>query len=615
VTALIDRVGFDVDAIDVFCGYGGSSQGIHAAGATVKAAANHSALAIECHAANFPNVEHWQCDMVDANDPHVIDRRGKKVRGKYLDPCDLPRARFAWFSPGCTHHSQANATKQYQHGRQHALPGFGDEFDGVAYAKSERSRVTMSCVLRYAAQHRPEIVVVENVVEVCHWGPGRDGSTFAWWMRELVNLGYDVEPLFLNSQFFPPCPQSRDRIYIVAWRKGNTRPDLDYRPRAYCTSDTCGGALVDAVQSWKPRTSAWPLDRWGKHGQQYDYRCPDCSMRLDPAAWPAYTAIDWSNLGATIGERSRPLAPATRERARRAVTKFRGSPPVIIPAKSTWGVDRPVFAPFTTQTSQQDKALVSMIVKHNGSIEEAKYRGQHIGLPFGAITMHPAQSLLSDGAVLPAAGNVHERAGQTRARAVTQPVFTQHATQAFALAHLPTMVTMRGGGSRTSAEFVTDPFGTVSAGGGRGGNHCGLVSPALFAKFNGGPGDTAWHHVHDPLNTITGRDSTGLLVLPWVDEWRHDPDRVTAELAQVMAELRGALASIDTDHLVEISDDELDAVRFRMLDPDPELRRAMAFGDDYVLLGNKGQMTSGLGNAVTPPVASWITERCLATLR
>jgi site-specific DNA-adenine methylase len=53
----------------------------------------------------------------------------------------------------------------------------------------------------------------------------------------------------------------------------------------------------------------------------------------------------------------------------------------------------------------------------------------------------------------------------------------------------------------------------------------------------------------------------------------------------------------------------------RMLQPDPELRRAMAFRDDYILIGNKSQMTAGLGNAVTPPVASWITERCLATLR
>jgi len=42
-----------------------------------------------------------------------------------------------------------------------------------------------------------------------------------------------------------------------------------------------------------------------------------------------------------------------------------------------------------------------------------------------------------------------------------------------------------------------------------------------------------------------------------------------------------------------------------MLEPDPEFRRAMAFEDDYILLGNKMQVVSGLGNAVTPPTATW----------
>ena len=59
----------------------------------------------------------------------------------------------------------------------------------------------------------------------------------------------------------------------------------------------------------------------------------------------------------------------------------------------------------------------------------------------------------------------------------------------------------------------------------------------------------------------------------------------------------------------------LRSVRFRMLEPDPELRRAMAFEEDFVLLGNKSQVTAGLGNAVTPPVATWLIERCLRTLR
>jgi site-specific DNA-cytosine methylase len=59
---------------------------------------------------------------------------------------------------------------------------------------------------------------------------------------------------------------------------------------------------------------------------------------------------------------------------------------------------------------------------------------------------------------------------------------------------------------------------------------------------------------------------------------------------------------------------DLDDVHFRMLKPDPELRRAMAFGNDYELFGTKTQVTAGLGNAVTPPVASWLTAQALATL-
>src|SRR5690606_10928735 len=72
------------------CGYGGSSQGIHAAGATVLAAANHDELNLECHASNFTETEHWQADLVDANNPEVINRKGKKVPGRYMDPADLP---------------------------------------------------------------------------------------------------------------------------------------------------------------------------------------------------------------------------------------------------------------------------------------------------------------------------------------------------------------------------------------------------------------------------------------------------------------------------------------------------------------------------------------------
>src|SRR5215467_13531499 len=117
--------GATVDAIDFFCGFGGSAQGIRAAGADITAAANHNELSLACHSANFKNVRHYRADLVD---PDSAD---------YMDPADLPGARFAWFSPGCKHHSPANAKKLYQRGRQTTF--FEEDFDEVAYANSERS--------------------------------------------------------------------------------------------------------------------------------------------------------------------------------------------------------------------------------------------------------------------------------------------------------------------------------------------------------------------------------------------------------------------------------------------------------------------------------------------
>lgn len=565
--ALVNHIGTTVDAVELFGGFGGTAQGVHAAGAEIKVAANHNPIATECYAANFPGTDVRRADLVDVD------------AADYIDPADLPPARLLLASPSCRFHSRANANKVYQRGLQAALPGLEDDFDHDAYANSERSRVTMMCVIRYAAKHRPELVMVENVVEAACWGPERDGSTFRWWLAEWRKLGYEHDVLFLNSMHFPPCPQSRARMYICLWQTGNRRPDLDYRPPAQCTSDRCAGAIVRAVQTWKPRTLAWPLDRWGEYRRQYVYTCPTCHTRVEPVAWPAYSALDLTNLGPRIGDRAdlgmKQLAATTLARIKLAMVKFGGSPPVIIPAKAAWGAESPITAPLPTQTGQQDKALAC------------------------------------HGATIVAAGNTFERQGSTcRIRSLGEALWTQHATSAFGFASVPALVEMRGGGSLVSGQHpIVDPLHTVTAGG----MHHGLVSPAVFSKINGGPGDTAWHQIGEPLNTVTAHDTHGLVILPWLEQWRSDPVAITEQLATVMTRLRHSLCST-TPELDPLSDSDLNQVRFRMLEPDPELRRAMAFEDTFILLGNKRQMTAGLGNAVTPPVATWITRQLLATL-
>ncbi|QKD83536.1 DNA cytosine methyltransferase [Thermoleptolyngbya sichuanensis A183] len=76
-----------ITAIDGFCGAGGSTTGLLAAGVEVKYAANHWERAIQTHGTNHPQVDSRHVDL------HIEH------------PSRFPRTTIAWFSPECTTHS------------------------------------------------------------------------------------------------------------------------------------------------------------------------------------------------------------------------------------------------------------------------------------------------------------------------------------------------------------------------------------------------------------------------------------------------------------------------------------------------------------------------------
>ena len=45
-----------------------------------------------------------------------------------------------------------------------------------------------------------------------------------------------------------------------------------------------------------------------------------------------------------------------------------------------------------------------------------------------------------------------------------------------------------------------------------------------------------------------------------------------------------------------------------------EIQRAMAFADDYIVLGTSKDKVKQLGNAVTPPAMEWLVEQCVKSL-
>lgn len=60
-------------------------------------------------------------------------------------------------------------------------------------------------------------------------------------------------------------------------------------------------------------------------------------------------------------------------------------------------------------------------------------------------------------------------------------------------------------------------------------------------------------------------------------------------------------------------DEFIQACGYRML-TSGEVGRAMAFPDDYEVTGNKDEQVAQYGNAVTPPVMSWVFGRTVASL-
>ena len=157
--------------------------------------------------------------------------------------------------------------------------------------------------------------------------------------------------LYLNSMFFG-VPQSRDRGYWIFWDQRLPTPDLDHRPPSWC------GHCEHGRRSRVDMEDRHPADRPGRYGKQYDYRCPSCRAEVTPPCAPSLYALDLTNLGTKIGDRDKPLAAPTMARAERCRQRFAEFPAVLMPCKSVFGVERHPWQPMSTQTSQQETALL-----------------------------------------------------------------------------------------------------------------------------------------------------------------------------------------------------------------------------------------------------------------
>jgi DNA (cytosine-5)-methyltransferase 1 len=187
-----------VNAVDLFCGAGGTSTGIEAAARRIGrelrlVAINHWATAISTHSMNHPTARNV-CWPVEQIQPKRVVSGG--------------RLNLLAASPECTHHSIARG--------------------GMPVNDQRRAGAWEVC--RWATELRIDSIMVENVREFEQWGPigqdgrplkSRNGETFRAWVKALESLNYRVEWRVLNCADYGD-PTSRKRLFVLA-RRGRGR--------------------------------------------------------------------------------------------------------------------------------------------------------------------------------------------------------------------------------------------------------------------------------------------------------------------------------------------------------------------------------------------------------
>lgn len=537
---------------DNFCGFGGNSIGVRSCatriggGLEVVEAANHWDVAVNTYQNNFPNARVHLADLQNVN------------------PRSICSTDIHFSSPSCQKHSKAGGKKR-KHQRQQVL------FDDTPLkAEDIRSRETMMCVPHFAEAHSYNAVVVENVVEVVEW------AGYQAWRLYMDNLGYRCQVLFFNSMFFPPCPQSRDRVYFVFTKKKNKKPDLEFRPKAHCAHCACD---VESLQHMKVGGSPKKV-----YGAQYDYVCSQCARVVVPYYYAAFNAIDWSIPGTRIGDRGKgnklkPLVENTRKRIEHGWKKY-GNVPLLLKNSHGSGLDCRVreaaAGPMFGLHGKNATSVIFPWIIDSGF--EFKENGQHSmsGDAFRSFTTGQTRGFAYPPGFIATQRGTTDSALATSSHGFDAPLSPITTVPHHGLVMPPGFISTQRGTTEahlnSTAHGLNESLTTISANG----NHHGLVTMSAFVSAYYGGGDVN-KHVTDALATFRTKQSHALV---------H---------AHAMPE-------------------SIDDLFYRMF-RSHEHGRGMAFPDDYLMDSDatEAEKVKGFGNAVTPPIPDWIMERLLPT--
>lgn len=535
---------FDEIIVDNFAGGGGASTGIElATGRVVSIAINHDPDAILMHKTNHPFTEHFQASVWDIDPKEVC--RGRPVG-------------LAWFSPDCKHFSKAKGAALVDR-----------NIRGLAWI-----------VLRWAAEVRPRVIILENVEEFQTWGPVRKGKpvkkkagqTFRQWKKQLEDIGYVIEHRELVAAD-TGAPTSRKRFVLVARCDGKP---IRWPKRTHAPADS------EEVRSGKCKP-------WRSAAEIIDWSIPCPSVFASK-----HEIMERYGLKAI-----RPLADNTMRRVIRGVDKFtiRAAKPFIVECNHSGGAPADKQVHTITSSGNQILHAANLIQYHTEQNENVRANGVSAPIPtvdasnrYGLTTAHLTE-YYSNGRPI----DIHE----------PMHTVTSHDREALTAVHVQKYFD---GGYKGCGEAAEHPLPTVTA------TDHNAICAAHIAEFKG---VDIGQRADRPLRTVTASAGEFAAVKTRIVRYESGVDLgYWHKIRELLNKYCGYHLAEDEMLLIRIGDAWyfIPDIGLRMLTP-RELYNAMGFPADYIIerdyQGNaygKTKQVARCGNAVCPTMAAAVVR-------
>ncbi len=337
--------------IDLFCGGGGTTTGVHRARhegepcAIVAACINHDHNAIRSHKSNHKQTLHFTEDITLL---YTAGRMTRLIRHVEWLRTQHPDAEVVlWASLECTNFSKAKG----------GLPRDAD------------SRTLAHHLFPYIESIRPDRIQIENVEEFMSWGEldehGKpvsklSGVEYVKWIEKVKTFGYHFQYRIMNAADFGALT-SRKRYFGQFARTGSTI----YWP--------------EQTHAENPENSLFgkPLKKWRAVKE----------------------VLDFSDVGESIFDRKKPLVDATLERIYAGLVKFVAGGKkeflmrynTVKPIRTVTSVDRPCGV--VTTNNRFGLCNVSFLAKYYSGQPDSKV--QSVDRPAPTITTKDHTSFVS----------------------------------------------------------------------------------------------------------------------------------------------------------------------------------------------------------------------------